>query len=109
MFHFDPSPVFTHTVRVLVPIDNGHDEQTFDATFKVLPTDEFAVYDLSDGASSGEFVRKVLIGVADIQNSEGRDVPWSDRLRDQLIALPFVRAALARTYLEAVSKATLGN
>ncbi len=109
MFVVTANPSFTHVVKVRVPIDGGFADQSFKATFEVMPTDEAKQFDLSDGEASGAFLRKVLINMDDLVDGQNQQVPYSDAIRDQLLGLQYVRAALARTYFEGVSGASLGN
>lgn len=109
MFVLSTNPTFTHTVKVMVPVDGGHHEQTFRATFRCMAAEEVAAYDLHDGASSAKFLRAVLVGLDDIVGADDQALPYNDLLRDRLLSLPYVRAGLARTYFDAMAKATLGN
>lgn len=109
MFVFDPKASFKHKVNVLVPVDGGHEEQSFEATFVVVPTDRIAQFDLSDSEQSAAFLREAIASVGDVVGPDKKPVVYSDKLRDALIAQPHVRTALARTYFEAVIKAQQGN
>ncbi|WP_375292319.1 hypothetical protein [Sphingomonas melonis] len=109
MFKVVAEPQFTHPVKVLVPVDGGHETQTFKATFRVLPSDqEDAGHDLNTTAGSSSFLRDVLLSMSELEGENG-PIPYSDTLRDQLLKVPYVRTALARTYFDAVTKAALGN
>ncbi|PTX37164.1 hypothetical protein C8N34_1539, partial [Gemmobacter caeni] len=37
MFKLLQKPEFSHTVKLSVPVDGGHDTQTFTARFRALP------------------------------------------------------------------------
>ena len=110
MFTIDPDPKFTHVVKVRVPVDGGFAEQSFKATFRVIPAEEAATYDLSTGADSAAFLRRAIVSMDELVGADGQTtVPYSDALRDQLLAVSYVRSALGRTYFEAVAGAPLGN
>ena len=47
--------------------------------------------------------------MSDLVGDDDQPLEYNDALRDQLIGVPFVRIALFRTYLEAVTKARAGN
>jgi hypothetical protein len=109
MFKLIDNPTFTHVVKVMVPIDGGHREETFKATYKVLKTNEINRFDLSDPGASREFLCEAVVSLEDIADAQGNPLPYSDELRDQVLALPYARSALARGYFDAVSKARSGN
>jgi hypothetical protein len=108
MFKIIANPTFTHPVKVQVPIDGGHREESFRATFRVVDADADE-RDLGSAAGSTAFLRDTVIGMEELVDADGKSVDYSDELRDQLLKLPFVRAALARTYFLAVSKVAAGN
>ncbi|NML88346.1 hypothetical protein HHL26_04605 [Sphingobium sp. TB-6] len=109
MFIVDLDPQFTHAVKVKVPVDGGHKEETFKATFRVIPTDEMGQYDLSDGESSAVFLRRAIVSMSELVDRDKEPLSYNDDLRDELLRRPYVRSALARTYFEAVTGAKSGN
>ncbi len=109
MFVYDPRPTFTHKVKVKVPVNGGFEDQDFKATFAVMPTDEVATYDLSQGEGSSDFLKKIVVGMDDLIGKDEQPIPYNDAVRDALIGQLYVRKALVRTYFEAVSGAQTGN
>jgi len=109
MFVVDPDPQFTHAVKVKVPVDGGFKEQSFKATYRVIPTDEMAAFDLSDGVGSANFLRRALVSMDELVDANKEPLPYNDVLRDQLLLNPYVRRALAQTYFDAVAPARSGN
>ena len=109
MFVLDPNPKFTHPVTVQVPVDGGHDTQTFKVTYRVLGEAALADYDLNDRESSTRFLADVVVGFEDVRDANEQPVPFSDRARDALVDLPFVRVPMVKSYFDAVYKAKLGN
>ncbi len=109
MFVLDQEPRFTHPVTVNKPVDGGFEQQTFKATFLVIMDSELGTYDLDSRAGSTDFLKKALVGFADVQGADDQDVLFSDQTRDAMIDMPFVRVALVKSYLAAVYKAQLGN
>jgi hypothetical protein len=111
MFKVTDQPQFTHPVDVLVPTDSGHETQTFKATFKVLPADEDQdqKFDLSTVTGSTSFLKEVLISMSDLVDAHDQPMTYSEGLRDRLLKVPYIRAALARTYYAAINKAAVGN
>jgi hypothetical protein len=111
MFKIAANPTFTHNVDVFVPTDGGHSKQSFKATFRVAPTaesDETAP-DLSTISGSTTFLRDVIVGMSELVGADDQPLTYSDQVRDELLKLPYVRSALARTYFTAVNKASVGN
>ena len=45
----------------------------------------------------------------DLAGDDDQPMPYSDALRDELLKVPYVRAALAKSYFTAVTKAAVGN
>jgi len=103
------NPVFTHTVKVQVPVDGGYETQTLKATYNVVPTDEVKNYDLSKGGGSTDFLLRIVASMSDLVGDDNEPVPYNDEIRDLLLSQAYVRAALTRGYFEAVAGAQLGN
>ena len=109
MFTIADEPTFTHDVEALVPVDGGHEKQTFKATFRVVSPDELEQYNLNETISSAEFLKRVVVKLHDIGDAEGNAMEWSDRVFEQVLKLPYARGALARAYFSAMTKAKSGN
>tara|TARA_B100001179_G_C18397208_1_gene320075 strand:+ start:362 stop:685 length:324 start_codon:yes stop_codon:yes gene_type:complete len=107
MFTVTTDPQFTHVVSVQVPVDGGHKEETFKCRFRVIPVEELD--DLLSVEGQKLALQRVIVSMSELVDEDKKDVPYSDELRDQLIAVPYVRAGLLRTYREAVVKARPGN
>ena len=107
MFKIATSPEFTHTVRVQVPVDGGHEEQTFDCRFRVVDDPDEKSLLAVDGVK--QFLRDIIVSFDDLADAQGKPVSYSDAVRDRILALPNVRLALLRTYRNALSKAQTGN
>lgn len=107
MFKVVAEPQFVHTVKVRVPVDGGHEDQSFKARFRVVDMDEIAKIETTEGRRAA--VKRIVISMEELVDSEGNPVSYSDALRDQLVQQPYVEIALYRTYLEAVTGAKTGN
>ncbi len=107
MFKMTAEPKFTQKVKVFVPIDNGHSEEHFTATFRVLDVDDLTDLGLID--RQGEILAKALVGVSDVADDDGNAVPFSDELRDRLISTPYVRFGLIDAFTTGLLKARRGN
>lgn len=110
MFKVTAEPKFTHDVKVKVPIDGGFETQTFKATFRVLPFEVFTNDpDLDYAANQAKGMRAALIHMADLIGEDGQQIEYSDTLRDQLIAVPYVMKALNEAYIAGMTGAKVGN
>jgi hypothetical protein len=109
MFRIADEPTFVHEVKVRVPADGGHIDETLRATFRVVPVDRMAVFDLYTREGTDEFLAAAVVRLDDLVDDGGEQLPWSDAIRERVLALPYVRAALTNAYVEAVTGARLGN
>lgn len=110
MFKLVANPRFSRTVEVNVPVDGGFEKHTFKATYQVIEdADGDGAHDLETTEGSTAFLRSALVSMDDLVGDDDKPLPYSDKLRDQLLKVPYIRIALARTYFQAVHKAALGN
>ncbi len=109
MFKIIQNPEFTHAVPVQVPADGGHREEVLKARFRVLSGEGDDVFALKTNDEIMAFLGRAVVGLEDIVDDDGKPVPFSDAVRDQVLALPYARAALLRAYITAVTKARAGN
>lgn len=109
MFVVAKESQFTHAVTVEVPIDGGHRKETFKARFRVLDSAKIDGFDLDSEEGSTELLKAAIVTLDELVDENNKPVPYSDELRDQLIVVPFVRAALAKTYFAAIGKSARGN
>lgn len=107
MFKVVTKPTFTHPVTVMVPSDGGHSQQKFKATFAVEDVDELS--HIQDEGGQKAVLQRVITNMSDLIGDDDKPLPYSDQLRDQLIGVPYVRIALFKTYIDAVTKAAVGN
>lgn len=107
MFLVTAEKTFTHTITVCVPVDGGHVDQTFKATFRVVDPGQLTGGDTSEGQM--EDLRKVIVTLDDLVDDNREKLPYSDALRDQLLVVPYVRIALINAYIRGITKAKLGN
>ncbi|PZQ20463.1 MAG: hypothetical protein DI569_15460 [Sphingopyxis macrogoltabida] len=109
MFTYDPRPTFTHKVKVKVPVDGGHADQDFKATFAVMPADEVSDYELGTIPGSTDFLKKIIVSMSDLVGKDDQPVSYNDQVRDGMLSLVYVRKALVQTYLQAMAGAQAGN
>lgn len=107
MFKIAKEPTFTRNVTICVPVDGGFSNQSMKVTFRVLPTDQLSSTSGNEGQI--EDLRRVIVAMDDLVDEADQPISYSDEIRDQLIAVPYVRLALLHSYVESVSKAKAGN
>ena len=98
-FRFNPKPETTATVRVNVPVEEGVAEQTFKARFLVLPQSEREA--MADDPKAA--LRRIWLGWEGIEDCDGRSIPFSDEMRDELLEYDYVYWALAQAYQRATA------
>ncbi|MEL7113978.1 MAG: hypothetical protein AAGP08_00055 [Pseudomonadota bacterium] len=99
---------FTRNVPVHIPTDDGHREQTLRTKFRVLE-DESDQVSLIDNPGNKAFIKKIVVEFSDVEGADGKARPHSDALVDELLGLPFVRAALVSMYFREITKVQAGN
>lgn len=101
--------LFTRKVRVSVPVNGGHQDETMRVTFRELPVSRIEEFDTSTIEGTNQMLRAVVVEIADVIGDDGQPLEWNADLRDQLIDVFCVRKALVGDYFEAVAKARAGN
>ncbi|MEL7706593.1 hypothetical protein AAG593_09255 [Citromicrobium bathyomarinum] len=109
MFKIVEDVTFTRPVTAYRPEGEKQVEETFSATFRVVPPEEADEFDLFATKGSTEFLKRVIVRLDDVGDAQGTPIDYSDEVRDQVLRLPWARNALARTYFEEVRGAKLGN
>ncbi|RID89678.1 hypothetical protein D2N39_21940 [Gemmobacter lutimaris] len=109
MFKLLQKPEFSHTVKLSVPVDGGHDTQTFTARFRALPVSEVTAHDTMTAEGTATYLREILTGWEGVVDDAGEEIAFNDATRDRMIDLPFVRVALLETYNAAMLGAKRGN
>lgn len=107
MFKISTEATFTHEVTVCTPIDGGFREDKFKAKYRVVDIEELD--QVNDLAGQQAILKRIVCGLEDVTGDDDKPLPYSDELRDKLIAVPFVRAAMFQTYLAAITKTRVGN
>jgi hypothetical protein len=107
MFKVISEPTFTIPVTVCVPVDGGHKDQDLKVKFRVVDVDELGEAGGLEGQQ--KLLKRVVCGFEEVVDDNDQPLSYSDELRDQLIAVPYVRAAMLQTYLAAIAKTRVGN
>ena len=100
---------FTRAITALAPVDGGFEEETFGVTFRALESTELATFDTGTQKGVTAFLARAIVKLDDVEGSDGKPVPYSDTVRDQVIQLTYARVALVREYFASVGKAKEGN
>lgn len=107
MFTVIKNPTFRTVATINVPTDEGVVAQTLSVRFRVGADED----DVAE--SYGQpFLRGVILTLDELVDETGAPLAYTDELRDQLLARPFVRMGLLRAYFDAlagVKAATRGN
>ena len=109
MFKIVSDPQFTHDVPVMVPVDDGHAEQSLRTRFRVLDDEARSAFDLTTPEGTKDFLHAAVVGFEGLVDDEEKPLPVTDALREKLIGTPYVSGALSRHYFAALYKARLGN
>lgn len=112
-FVLKQSDSYTWPVTVEFPVDGGRfDKQSFDAQFKRLSQPR--IREIWDQIQSGEIgdedlCNEVVVGWGGVQDAKGADVPFSERAKKELLALPLVAAAIVTAWLDSLNNAKRKN
>lgn len=109
MFKVHDELCFTHDVKVMTPSDSGHTEDVLKTTFRFLPSDELAGFDLNDAGGTTAYLKAIVVRFHDLADENGAPLVYSEALRDKLLRRPDVRKAVGNHYLAAISKISEGN
>ena len=109
MYKITDTLEFTHTVAVMVPADGGHVEQTRKVRFSIEPVRESDSLEPPTDDALQDILRRIIVSIEDVVDDDDNPIPYNDAIRDRLLALPFVRVAIWRSYMGAVTKAKVGN
>ncbi len=95
-------PEWTHEVTISVPVDGGFENQSCLVRFRLIDETPGETDPLS-------LARSVVVRMDDLADEAGTALAWSDAVRDQVLALPFVQSAVLRGYYRSVAGAREGN
>lgn len=109
MFKVVKEPTFTHDVEILEPSDGGHRKQKLKTTFRVVEDEVEHDSTASAVERAKDWLRRRIVAFHDLTDEDGKELPYSDDLRDQLLARPDIRLGLTLGYNNAINKALKGN
>lgn len=109
MFQLKKNWPFEKEVKIRPP---GGEEATFTAHF-VIPEGwrEPAIADLMDGLEADlKYIREVFVGWGpDMKGDDLKPLIFTEELREDMIAMPFIRNPLIRAFRSAVEPEIQGN
>ena len=108
MFKLAPA-TFKREITVKVPVDGGFESQTMTVTYNVIPMDKSSEMLAQGGEGLIDFVNKITKRVDDIAGDDGKQLEWNDEVRDQLLNVPYVWAAILDGYKLAMGEARVKN
>ena len=112
-FVLKQSETYSWPVTVEIPIDGGRfDRQTFDAEFKRLPqarNNAIIAAAKAETTTDLEVAEEVLVGWKGISDDDGKDIPYSETAKAQLLDVPGVSAALVEGYINSLLGAKRKN
>ncbi|WP_315742840.1 MULTISPECIES: hypothetical protein [unclassified Bradyrhizobium] len=109
MFQVVKTRTFTHDVKVLMPSDVGHTEETLRTKFVYLDSDAISAFDLKTTDGTSRFLDAVVVRFFDLTDDDGQAIECTNDLRTQLLRSPNIRLALSAHYFNVVTKAPEGN
>ena len=109
MFKITKNPTFTHTVPVRVPVDGGFENESMKVKFKLLDDDVMATYNTSTMQGQKDFLDAAIVSISDLVDAENKPVDFNDKIKKQIIGLPYARNALLKGYTDGIVPGLLGN
>ncbi|MCA0245789.1 MAG: hypothetical protein LCH93_04145 [Proteobacteria bacterium] len=100
---------FKHRVAVQVPVDGGHKEETFKATFRLLDAAAIEDFDLGSVEGTSDFLRAVIVDMDELVKEDNTPDQYCDDLRDKIILFTPARVALVRAYFDGAGKGRRKN
>lgn len=108
MFKIARNPQFTHDVPIMVPVDDGHEEQKLRTRFRVLSADEIMAHDHMTPEGHRAYLDDIVVRFEDVVDDDGKAMP-EEESKNRLLGITYVRHGLLTWYREAQSKAKTGN
>ena len=109
MFKLDANRTFARDVIVMVPIDGGFREETLKTLYNYVDVETQDAFDFNDRKSTTAFLEMAVNRFDGVITDNDQPVPDSAELRRQLFGMHYVRVALIKTFLDAVTKVKVGN
>jgi hypothetical protein len=102
-------PTFTRPVKVQVPKGDGVEEQVFNATFAALDENEMDGLSMANTDGTKDFLRRAVLSMDDLADESGEAIPYTDEIREAVLARPDARIALMAAYHNGMMGLLPGN
>lgn len=103
MFKVRKHHTFTIPVEVMTPVDGGHEREEFKATFKLLDAEELKTHDMLSMDGQKAFLLAAFEKGEDLTDENKKPLPWSDAVRDAIIANIPARHGMIAAYTKALN------
>ena len=105
MFTIRQDHSFTWPVQVAVPGDGGkHRTETFQARFREIDQDRLnEILADTEGAVDAALLTEIVIGWEGVRDEHKDEVPFDTETLELLIKVPYVRAAMAEAFMDAMT------
>ena len=105
MFTIREEHSFTWPVRVRVPSDGGkHRIESFNAVFREIGQERLdEILNGAEGAVDAALLRDVVTGWEGVKDEDGNDVAFDDEKLQLFVRVPYVRAAMAEAFMDAMT------
>lgn len=110
MFKVITDRQFNANVEVFMPVDGGHEMQTFICRYRIVGAEEADKHDLRTGTGTVAVLKLAIVKFGDdLVDENEKPLPYNDALRDAMLDVYPIRQALISAYLSSITKATAGN
>lgn len=109
MFKVNHKPEFSHDVIIMVPTDDGHEEQKLRTRFRAITLSEAAEYDMTTWEGQQAYLERVVLSFENLVDEDGKAVECTAEQRAATLDLSYVRQALITHLNVAMFKVKVGN
>lgn len=109
MFKVNQEPEFVRDAKIHTPHEDGFREDLLKTRFRAIPVSEADGYDLSTGAGTIEFLKRVVVGFENLIGEDDKPMACTEALIDALLDEAYIRVGLVGTYFKGMHKSASGN
>ena len=99
-------------VELQVPTDDGYEDIDFEVRFKSIPQSKLMkliAKQQKDGSNDAEIVKEIMVGWRGVVDSEGKEIPYTTKARDQLLDVVGVASAIGEVFFDSRVRAKRKN